>query len=124
MSKKQEELTRLCNYAIGLHLSGKVCVFIDMSGHVEWLAITIRKSIKEYDKVLGNWTVSFGKYYDGKNRPPSVIKKHVTNIIKEMQSVVDNYEEALAKEQERTKQLELEKLEELKAKYEVTEVRK
>jgi len=121
MSKKQEELTRLCNYAIGLQLSGKVCVFIDFSGHVEWVTVSLKKSIKEYDKILDSWTISFGNYYDGKSRPPSVVKKHVSDVIKEMQTVVDNYEAAVAKEQEETKQREIEKLAELKAKYEKAE---
>jgi len=115
-TSSEEELTRLCEYAIELELSGKVCVFISMSGHVNWLNIKIVESEDKYPNTFGSWTISYDTDYSGKKIPTSVIKKKVASIISEIKQVV--YDLELEKAKLAEEQLELQKLEELKAKYE------
>jgi hypothetical protein len=116
---KQAELIRLVSFALELELSKKVCVFIDMSGHVSWLQITIAKSKKEYKRKLGHWMISYDTYYDNKNIPVTALKKSVDKIILEMKAIVNDLDTALKLEADKREAEERAKLEELKAKYEV-----
>lgn len=115
---EQSELTRLCNHAIGIELSGKACAFIDMSGHVDWLSISLRESKEKYDIVLGNWQVNYDTDYDGKKIPEKTIKNNIDRIIKEMDDTVTNLDSAIEKSNLAKKELELKQLAELKKKYE------
>ena len=116
---KQAELVRLVSYALELELTKKVCVFIDMSGHVSWLQVTIAKSKKEYEKKLGHWMISYDTYYDDKNIPVSALKKSVDKIILEMKETIEDLDSAIKAEADKREAEERAKLEELKARYEV-----
>jgi hypothetical protein len=113
----EKELARLCEYAFRVHKSGKVCIFIDFSGHVGWMSVSVRKSIKEYATELYNRTIAIIDY-DGKNIPVKTIQKNVDETIADIESTLTNLQACLksAKEIERQKELNL--LAELKTKYE------
>lgn len=118
--KKVKELTRLFEYLIRLELSEQVCVFIDVSGHIGQISFRIVKSKDEYTKKLySSEYLNYAKDYSGTRVPASTITKRVSTIISEVDTVVHNLREAIEKEEERIRQEELDKLEELRKKYEV-----
>lgn len=99
MSKKKmtetniKQYLRLQEYLIRLHKTGKVCVFAELSGHVDTFDIHITPSHEDYR----TWI------YDGRPWLSLLSKQAVDRIIKEIEQLIANLEttkEKLAVEKE------------------------
>jgi len=112
-----KELARLFKYLMDLELSGKVCVFINMSGHVNWFECNICNNKTDYSDKFGRWTIGY-KDYDGKNIPASKIKLRVDTIIKEIEEILQDLDNVRKEKEEAKRTEELAQLERLKVKYE------
>ena len=112
MSKTQ--YLRLQGYLYDLHLSGKVCVFIDLSGHVDWLEISVVSSKTDYHDVLFKKTL----YVSTEWKPEESDKEIVDEIIAQIDDVVKNKVAKLAEIQKKREANEKAQYEKLKAKYE------
>ena len=75
-----EQYMRLQKYLIELHKTGKVCVSVDMSGHVDWVSIHIMPSQEEYLTSL----------YEKQTWVQYLSKKMVDSIIEDIKKVIDN----------------------------------
>ena len=105
---------RLQGYLYDLHQSGKVCVFADLSGHVDWLEIRVVDSKRDYDRRLYDKTIYIASEY----APEQTDKELVTSIIADIDEAVLNKEVRLKELQEALEVAEKTKYEELKAKFE------
>ena len=112
----KSELNLLMQYAMELHLKNDLCVFIDMSGHVDWLEIKVAPNRNEYIDQLGSWRIRF-RNYDKKYISSASAKKQVRDIIAELNFIVNNKEAVIAQAEQLKMESELKKLAELKKKY-------
>ena len=84
MSKTQ--YLRLQGYLYDLHMSGKVCVFSELSGHVDWLNISVANNKTGYHDVLFNETLRVSTEW----KPEESDKEIVDDIIAQIDDVVKN----------------------------------
>ena len=118
MPKEKFSMTqylRLQQYLMKLHLSGKACVFVDFSGHVDWVRIEVRASKKMYEIALYDRTVylpeKLGNYvYEN-------WKDLVDKTIQEIEQAVSERERIIAKSNEEKEAAEKKELARLKEKY-------
>ena len=102
-----KQYVRLQKYLIELHQKGNVCVFADLSGHVDWVDVHITPSQEDYDVRLYQRTI----YTD------CLTKKVVDDTIKVINNVLDNLEAKKKEIAAEKEQQERETYEKLKAKY-------
>lgn len=114
MSKTQ--YLRLQGYLYDLHMSGEVCVFSDLSGHVDWLQVRVTYSRQDYATVLFNETIYIVTDY----KPDQTDKEIVDEIIARIDKGVKDKATKLAEIQEKREADEKAQYEKLKAKYENT----
>lgn len=112
MSKTQ--YLRIQSYLYDLHQSGKVCVFVDFMGHVDWLTIRIAASKDDYNSVLYRDDI----YTTVDYKPEETDKQMVDAIISAINKAIENQENKLHEIQKEREAAEKAKYEELKAKYE------
>ena len=114
MSKTQ--YLRLQGYLYDLHISGEVCVFSGLSGHVDWLDITVASSRRDYTDQLFKETVYVATDY----KPDQTDKEIVDGIIARIDEVVKSKAVRQVEAQKRREADERKQYEKLKAKYENT----
>lgn len=107
MNINKTQYLRLQEYLIDLHNSEVCCVFIDFSGHVDWLRIEIAESKDLYMRKLYSKTV----YTD------SLKKKKVDEIINEIEIVLLEKDKRIREAKNEEERVEYEKYLELKAKF-------
>ena len=114
MSKTQ--YLRLQGYLYDLHISDEVCVFSELSGHVDWLDITVVSNRRDYKDQLFKETVYVATYY----KPDQTDKEIVDGIIARIDEVVKSKVVRQVEAQKRREADERKQYEKLKAKYENT----
>ena len=105
---------RLQGYLYDLHQSGKVCVFAELWGHVDWFDIRIVGSKQNYTSTLYTRTT----YISSEYTPEQTDKELVNSIIADIDEAVLDKEVRLKELQKALEVAERTKYEELKAKFE------
>ena len=101
-----KEINKLVEYLNEVYKRGDVCVFYNLSGHVDWFDIRIARSKEEYSKVL---------YEIDCMKPENV---NADEIIKEIKAVLKNLKAEKRKATTVERELERAELKRLKKKYE------
>jgi len=58
-AENRKTIGELVDYLHKIHKSGKICVFINYSGHVDWMTVSLALSKERYGSELGRFTISF-----------------------------------------------------------------
>lgn len=118
MPKEKFSMTqylRLQRYLMELHLSGEACVFVDFSGHVDWVRIQVCSNKKEYDIHLYEQTIYLPE--KNGNYVYENWKILADEIIEEIKQVVADREQKVAEHKEKLEADEREELARLTKKY-------
>lgn len=105
------EITRLVIYLNKVHKQGRVCVFYDLSGHVNWFSISLRDSKENYEKILYDTRITL-------NVSKKELKEVVDEIIKDIYKILKNIPAAKRKATIEKQEEEKIELKRLKDKYE------
>lgn len=94
-----KQYLRLQEYLIRLHKTGKVCVFTELSGHVDWVDICITPSHEDYETRL----------YASYLWLSALNKRVVDKIIKEIEQLLTELdaakEQRLAEEEKQEREM-------------------
>ena len=123
-TKCSTQIKRLTDYLVDLHMSGDVCVFWNLSGHVDQLELSIRNSQLQYGKTL--YDTQFYIFNENAEKPSynedylkkKDWKKFVDEIIEDIKYAIEQRSEKLEKLEAERAENERKRYEELKAKFE------
>lgn len=114
-----KEVTRLQKYLLELHLSRKVCVFSELSGHVDCLNVSIRHSIERYNTTLFEQEIRLpSEKFASLSSPKRNWTKYIDDVIENIEFAIMQRDRKLQEQDEAAKARERKYYEELKAKYE------
>lgn len=112
------EYLRLQGYLYDLHTSGKVCVFSELSGHTDTLAIRVVDSMKNYsDHIYGDYG-SRGIYISADYKRSETDKEIIDRVIDDIELSIEQRDTKIAQLEQQRLETRKKRYEELKAEFE------
>lgn len=121
LAAQNKEIARLFVYLFNLETKHEVCVFINLSGHVNWFDISITESEDKYNQILYSNRIRYqAQYhmYDDDILKTIDYKELVDDIISDIEEALEDRDNILYKLNKEREQRDREVYEKLKAKFE------